>query len=234
MIRKLILIALVILPTMAEQKVRREGTEWCDIWVSKATDQKMPRVLLVGDSITKGYFGAAEKYLKGQANCARFATSACVSDPAFFAQLESMFSHYKYKVVHFNNGLHGIGYTEEEYQEGYERALKMIRKKAPGAKLILALSTPLLSTSAQNGLNPRIDERNRIVRELAKRYDAEINDLHALSKGRPEFYKDPYHYKPVATGLQGKQVGEVIEKSLGELDDAIWPLSFPPREATAP
>ena len=215
MIKKLTLFFLMVWPVMAETKIHREGTEWCDIWIPKATDQKLPRVLLVGDSITKGYYKATENYLKGNANCARFATSACVSDPAFFAQLEAMFSHYDYGVVHFNNGLHGIEYTEEEYRKGYEKALQFIRKKSPKAELVLALSTPLQSTSNKNNLNPRIDERNRIVRELAQKYGATINDLHAISKDHPEYYKDPYHFKPVAIERQGKQVGEAVKKVLG-------------------
>ncbi|MDA7882468.1 SGNH/GDSL hydrolase family protein [Akkermansiaceae bacterium] len=231
MIKKLILLGFITLSTMAEQKVHREGTEWCDIWIPKATDQNLPRVLLVGDSITKGYYNTVEKSLAGKANCARFATSACVSDPAFFAQLETMFNHYEYEVVHFNNGLHGFGYTEQEYQEAYERALGVIWANAPEVKLILALSTPLLETSKQNNLNPRINERNRIVRELAKKYGAEVNDLHAISIGRPEYYSDPYHYKPVATELQGRQVGKFIEKTLRNTAGSIWPLSFVPREA---
>ena len=214
MIKTLILFVVMALPILAETTIHREGTEWCDIWIAKATDKKLPRVMLVGDSITKGYFKVAEKQLQGKASCARFATSACVSDPAFFAQLDAMFSHYQYAVIHINNGLHGMGYSEEEYREGYEKALQLIRKKAPKAKLILALSTPLQSTSNVNKLNPRVDERNRIVRELAQKYGATINDLHGISKGRPDYYKDPYHYKPVAIDLQGKRVGETVKKAL--------------------
>jgi len=48
-----------------------------------------------------------------------------------------------------------MGYTEEQYRAGYERALKAIREAQPKAKLILALSTPLKSTSSANSLNPR-------------------------------------------------------------------------------
>jgi len=216
MIKKLNILLLLVWPLLAETKIHREGTEWCDIWIPKATDQKLPRVLLVGDSITKGYFKSAEKYLGAKVHCARFATSACVSDPAFLVQLEAMFIGYEYAVVHFNNGLHGIAYTEKEYREGYEKALQFIRKKSPQAKLVLVLSTPLQSTSNKDKLNPRIDARNRIVRELAKKYGATINDLHAISKDHPEYYKDPYHFKSVATELQGKQVGNVVMQVLGK------------------
>lgn len=100
------------------------------------------------------------------------------------------------------------------HREGYEKALYLIRKKAPKAKLILALSTPIQSTGNENKLNPRLDERNRMVREVAQKYGATINDLHGISKGRPDYYKDPHHYKPVAIDLQGKRVGETVKKAL--------------------
>lgn len=196
--------------------IKREGIEWCDIWIPAAPQNDKPRILLIGDSITKGYYNSVSKLLKGKANCARFATSACVADPAFHIQLKSIFSHYKYDVIHFNNGLHGIGYTEKEYQAGYEKALKYIKKVSPSSKIILVLSTPLNPKSKQNSLNPRIDERNRIVSELGQQYGAGINDLHSISKGHPEYYKDPYHYKKAAIELQAKQVaekiGELVEK----------------------
>lgn len=199
---------------LSKLKVIREGTEWCDIWIPSATSDALPRVLLVGDSITKGYYNSAARNLKGKAVCARLATSACISDPAFHMQLAAMFNGYNYSVIHFNNGLHGFGYTEEEYRVGYEMVLKSIKKEAPKAKLILALSTPLKSNSNSNSLNPRVDARNKIVRELAGKYGAEINDLHAISKGHPAYYRDAYHYKLEAIELQGKQVGEVVAKAL--------------------
>jgi len=195
-------------------KIERENIEWCDVWIPGATNTNKPRVLLVGDSITKGYYKVASDQLGDRATCARFATSACVADPAFHVQLEALLSQYTFALVHFNNGLHGVGYTEEEYQAGYEKALKSIQKHSPSTKLILALSTPLNETSSANSLNPRINERNRIVSELAKTYGAAVNDLHSISKGHPEYYTDAYHYKAAAIELQGKQVAEAIKERI--------------------
>ncbi len=192
----------------SDQKIERENIEWCDIWITSAQSEDKPRILLIGDSILIGYYKLVSEYLEDNAYCARFATSACVADPAFLQQLELMLSQYRYSVIHFNNGLHGIGYTEEEYQAGYEKALQLIKKRSPQSKLVLALSTPLQSTSEKNYLNQRIDERNRIVRGLAKKYDASVNDLNSISKDHPEYYKDPYHFKEEAITLQGEQVSE--------------------------
>ena len=195
-------------------KIERENIEWCDVWIPGATTTNKPRVLLVGDSITKGYYKVASDQLGNGVACARFATSACVADPAFHVQLDALLSQYTFTLVHFNNGLHGVGYTEEEYRAGYEKALKSIQKHSPATKLVLALSTPLNETSSANSLNPRVNERNKIVSALAKTYGASVNDLHSISKGHPEYYTDAYHYKAAAIELQGKQVGDTIKEQL--------------------
>ena len=46
----------------------RERIEWADIWVTDADKDDLPRVLLVGDSITRGYFGEVEEHLAGKGN----------------------------------------------------------------------------------------------------------------------------------------------------------------------
>lgn len=196
------------------QKIAREGVEWCDIWIPSAPQTDKPRVLLIGDSISKGYYNSVSAILEEDAYCVRFATSACVADPAFHVQLQAMFTQYEYDVIHFNNGLHGASYTEEEYRAGYEKALKYIQKESPSSKIILALSTPLNSQSNMNHLNPRINERNRIVRELGRIFGAEINDLHSISEDHPEYYIDAQHYNEKAIELQGRQVGDAIKALL--------------------
>lgn len=191
-------------------KIERENIEWCDVWITHADQDSKPRVLLVGDSITKGYYDQVAAALDGKANCAKFATSACIADPAFLLQLDTILSQYHWDVIHFNNGLHGFTYMESEYRTGYQRAMESIRKQAPHAKLIIALTTPLQSTSGAAELNPRVNERNRIAREMADEYTTQINDLHSISEGHPEFYLDAYHYKPEAIKLQADQVASQI------------------------
>jgi lysophospholipase L1-like esterase len=196
---------------------RKEAVEWCKIWVDSARENDKPRVLLIGDSITCGYYFTAVKYLKGKAYCTQFGTSVCVADPTFYKQLEAVLCGYKYDVIHFNNGLHEFGYTSNEYQESYEKALKYIKEKSPSAKIILVLSTPLKTGSGTaKKYQKNVNERNDVVRYLAKKYGLKINDLHSISKDHPEYYRDPYHYKAKAVDLQGKQVAEIIMKSLQE------------------
>ena len=180
----------------AGEKIFREGTEWVQMNIPAATSTNNPRVLLIGDSITAQYFGPVRAQLKGTAYCADLATSAAVADPVFLKLLEPLFVGYEYAVVQFNNGLHGFDYTDEEYRAGYERALDFIRQKAPKAKLILVLSTPVKpGSNADARINPRVDARNTLVKELAKKMAAEVTDLHSISQDEPDYYADTYHFK---------------------------------------
>src|SRR5258708_9042333 len=83
-----------------------ESIEWCDIWISHANETNLPRVLLIGDSITRAYYPEVEKHLAGKAYVGRLSSSAFISDPALIKQIEMVLSEYKIDVIHFNNGMH--------------------------------------------------------------------------------------------------------------------------------
>ena len=91
----------------------REATEWCDIWIPHADQTGLPRVLLIGDSITRGYYPEVEKRLAGKAYVAQLATSAFLSDPMLLKEVALILDSLKVDVIHFNNGLHGWQHSEE-------------------------------------------------------------------------------------------------------------------------
>jgi len=108
--KRLLYCVLAILMTpqfVSAEKPIRERIEWADIWVTDANKDDLPRVLLIGDSITRGYFGEVEKHLAGKAYFARLTTSKCVADPSFADEIQLLLKHYTFAVIHFNNGLHG-------------------------------------------------------------------------------------------------------------------------------
>src|SRR5882757_7350076 len=121
----------------------RESIEWCDIWISHANETNLPRVLLIGDSITRAYYPEVEKHLAGKAYVGRLSSSAFISDPALLKQVEMVLGEYKFDVIHFNNGMHGWQHSEKEYAQALPKLLKTIQKYAPNAKLIWANTTPL-------------------------------------------------------------------------------------------
>ena len=52
--------------TVSAAEVKRENIEWLDVWLPNSNDHDLPRVLLIGDSITRGYGKQVEANLKEQ------------------------------------------------------------------------------------------------------------------------------------------------------------------------
>src|ERR1700733_8893818 len=75
-----------------------ESIEWSDIWISHANQTNLPRVLLIGDSITRAYYPKVEKNLAGKAYVARLSSSAFISDPVLLMQIKMVLSQYKFDV----------------------------------------------------------------------------------------------------------------------------------------
>src|ERR1700733_2980457 len=66
----------------------RESIEWCDIWISHANETNLPRVLLIGDSISRDYYARVEKLLSGKAYVGRLSSSAFIADPVLIQQVK--------------------------------------------------------------------------------------------------------------------------------------------------
>src|ERR1700689_5014016 len=97
----------------------REAIEWCDIWISHANETNLPRVLLIGDSITRAYYPEVEKHLAGKAYVARLATSRFISDPVLLQEIALVLDNTKFDIIHFNNGMHGWQHSEKEYGDAF-------------------------------------------------------------------------------------------------------------------
>jgi hypothetical protein len=85
----------------------RESIEWFDTWIPHANETKLPRVLLIGDSISRDYYPGVEKRLAGKAYLDRLSTSASIFDPVSLQEIKMVLGAYKFDVIHFNNGMHG-------------------------------------------------------------------------------------------------------------------------------
>ncbi len=198
----------------AESKIRREAIEWCDVWIPDSHHTDLPRVLLVGDSITKGYYSRVEQDLRGKAYVARLATSKAVGDPALLLQLRAFLAETRFDVVHFNIGMHGWAYSEDEYRRNLPDVLAAIRQGAPGAKLIWASTTPVRKDHEAGPANQRIETRNLIAREYFTGQGIPIDDLHALMAPHPNLHSDDVHFNPAGCAMLAGQVAREISKAL--------------------
>ena len=195
-----------------------ERIEWIDIWVTDADKDDLPRVLLVGDSIARGYFGAIEKQLVGKAYCARLTTSKCVSDPTFNDDLLLLLKQYKFSVIHFNNGLHGWGYTEDQYREGLSQTVAALKENSGGAQLIWATTTPMrektdLQSFAEQ--TERVKERNKLAAEIMKRNGVSTNNLFELVEDHADWQStDGVHFNAKGNEALAKQVTQSVSQQL--------------------
>ncbi|MFP5229209.1 MAG: SGNH/GDSL hydrolase family protein [Acidobacteriota bacterium] len=213
----LLLGSTVALPLMAQKAVSlAEEIEWTWEVRPPHPDSKLPNVLLLGDSITRNYFPEVRKDLNGVANVYLMADSTCVGDPRIehqieeFAKLEGV----SFRVVHFNNGMHGWAYTEEQYQTAfpaYLRAVKRLTDK--GGALIWASTTPVRSDDKETN-NQRVEARNRIAARLVTAAGIPIDDQFALMEKHQDLHQDPVHFNPTGSDLEGDQAASVIRQAL--------------------
>jgi hypothetical protein len=217
------LVALLLLlvgafPLMA-QKPRSipEEIEWTWEVRPPHPDLHLPNVLLLGDSISRNYFPQVTKDLAGVANVYLMASSTSVGDPrlphqiAEFAAMEGV----RFTVVHFNNGMHGWGYTEEQYKAAFPQFLRAVHALVGrrGA-LIWANITPVRPDATNGATNPRIDERNAIALALAKSAGIPIDDQHTLMLQHGDLYEDSIHFNPAGASIQGDQAASAIRSAL--------------------
>jgi len=202
----------------ADSAAPREYIEWCDIWISHANETNLPRVLLIGDSITRDYYPGVEQRLNGRAYVGRLASSAFLTDPALLQELDLVLSQYHFSVVHFNNGMHGWPHSEAEYERAFPRFLQAIHRGAPRAKLIWASTTPIRSDpehpDGTQATGDRIDRRNAIALKCLHGKNVAVDDLNATMRGHPEYHSDNVHFNNTGVDIQAAQVAVQVAAAL--------------------
>lgn len=187
-----------------------ENIEWSTSYAYHLTDasRDLPRVLMIGDSICNAYKSEMFRYLEGKVSMTYWVSSYCVTSAAFPKLLELYLNEAKYKVVHFNNGLHtprstDIGVWKRKLKESF----LTIRRLQPQARIVWTTITPL-----------KTDERNAHVRKLnAAALEAvrevggiAIDDLYALDApmDRARNWSDLYHHHRELVGYEAKQAAD--------------------------
>lgn len=188
-----------------------------------ADDPKLPRVLLIGDSISIGYTAAVRDLLKGKANVHRNAGNGGPTTNGL-GHLKQWLGDGRWDVIHLNWGLHDLKFmTDGKRQvspEAYEQNLReLVRQlKATGARLIWATTTPV----PEGGLNPpRKNEDvvayNAIARKIMEENKIVVDDLYTFALPRLSEIQLPanVHFTPQGSQVLAKQVAASIESVLG-------------------
>jgi hypothetical protein len=215
--------AQVKIPTQAEtdKRLPTKGGSW-SLREAVVTDASLPRVLLIGDSITNGYLEPVRKELAGKANIDAWITPTTQADKKLGATLEAILSQHDYAVVHFNLGLHGWqkGRIPEGQFEPLTRLMvQNLRKSAPKAKLIWATITPVTVKGAPEKLNPdiqpTIDQHNAMALKVMKEDGVTINDLSTLMLENLTLAAgDMFHWKKEGMVLITVAVTEAITAAI--------------------
>jgi hypothetical protein len=214
----LVLLSCVSLFAQAPKQISvPEEIEWTWEVRPPHPDPALPNVLLLGDSITRNYFPQVTKSLKGTANVYLMAVSTSVGDPrlprqiAEFAALENV----SFRIVHFNNGMHGWDYTEAQYKAAFPELLHRVEHLTSSRRaLIWATITPVQKNAFNGASNERIDERNRIALEQIHAAGVTVDDQHALMMKHLDTYEDTVHFGPSGAELMGIQAAETIRSAL--------------------
>jgi lysophospholipase L1-like esterase len=195
---------------------------------SAAQERRMPRVVLIGDSIRIGYAPLVAKQLAGKA--------IVVSEKAngedsgnVLRNLDEWVIKEKPDVVHINAGLHDLKLKDGSYQvplAEYEQNLKTILeriRKETNAKVLFATTTPIVDNlhaqrkAGFDRFEADVRKYNIAAVSVMKLAGVPINDLHQVveSGGGPTLMNsDGTHYTPEGYARLAAAVTNSILRSL--------------------
>lgn len=173
----------------------------------------LPRVLILGDSISKDYYPHVRASLTKIAYVHRPEGNHEATWEAL-ENLDEWLGEQQWDVIHFNFGLHDVlRSTVEEYRSNLRVVVRRLQKT--GAKLIFATSTPVL-TGTPESLEGSSATYNEVAREVMLRAEGiAIDDLYGFAMTNPD-YQRPHdlHFTKLGYAALGSQVANSISLAL--------------------
>jgi lysophospholipase L1-like esterase len=178
-------------------------------WAFVKDDPRLPRVLLIGDSVSRGYTMAVRKVLAGKANVHR-APENCGGTANGLKKLDVWLGDGKWDVIHFNFGIHDHATPPAQYEERLEKIVDRLRKT--GAKLIWASTTPIPKHDATKLIPESIVERNAVAARVMQRHGIAVDDLFAFITPHLATAQNPndVHFNAKGYEMLGGQVAQSI------------------------
>ena len=194
----------------------KECFEWIHSWCDETGKDDLPRVLLVGDSITHNYQEKVRELLRGVCYVDYISTSYAIDARIYNHLVYDFMTDSNYALIHFNHGLHGIHLPKRSYKS---KLAKLLSKVDKDVKMILTTSTVVYKEGNKrldNAWMKRVKERNAAVCELASEKGYAIDDLYSVSVSIPKEYRDVdgTHYLPEGYAMLAEKVAECIQKEL--------------------
>lgn len=189
----------------------------------------LPRVLLIGDSISIGYTREVRQRLAGRANVHRPPVN-CGPTILGLEQLDNWLGSGHWDVIHFNFGLHDLKYMDangtyivpgphdrplaspEEYAANLRKIVA--RLKLTGARLIFANSTPV-PTGTVGRVAGSEQAYNAAAEQVMREAGVPVDDLHALAVQHPALQlPHNVHFTPEGCEALAEQVAAVVAAQL--------------------
>ena len=192
----------------------------------------LPRVLLIGDSISIGYTVPVRELLKGKANVHRPLTN-CGPTTRGVAEINKWLGDGKWDVIHFNFGLHDLKYMgpkgqnladpnadgshqqvpPDEYEANLRKLVAVL--KNTDAKLIWRSTTPVPAGCKGRVVGDSV-KYNAIAKKIMDENKIAIDDQYSFAISRLDRIQRPanVHFSPDGSRELAKQAVAAISKSL--------------------
>ncbi len=187
----------------------------------------LPRVLIIGDSISIGYTLDVREMLKGKANVHRIPVNGGPTTNGL-TNIKKWLGDSHWDVIHFNWGLHDLKYMRTATAKGspakaadpqaqvpladYEKNLAELVKimQATGAKLIWRTTTP--HPTDPEG---RVGQYNQAAARVMKAAGIPTDDLNSHAAAKPDSQlPSNVHYSPEGYHYLAQKVAAAIEAAL--------------------
>ena len=188
---------------------QKESIEWLRLWCEN-THSTLPRVALIGDSITEQVFESIKKELEGVAIVDFLVTSYSILSPAYTSMVKAFVEDTDYAVVYFNYGLHASNVSIEEYEAAYRKMIAELLKKSQ----VLLASTTVVHTQKSDEVNQRVQARNACAQKIAKEFGLTMDDGYGITveMGEKGKIEDGVHLNEMGKERLAKHKAELIKK----------------------
>lgn len=197
------------LPIHKREKVAGRSNAW-DFVDDKAG---LPRVLLIGDSVSRAYTQTVRKELDGSANVHR-APANCGPTASGIKNIEVWLGDGKWDVIHFNFGIHDRNTNPADYTARLEQLVE--RMKQTGARLMWATTTPIPDTADGKQTAASIVEKNALAADVMKRHHVAVDDLFNAITPHLSKLQNPndVHFNAEGNEFLGKAAASAIKTLL--------------------
>jgi acyl-CoA thioesterase-1 len=187
-----------------------------------ADDPALPRVLLIGDSISIGYTVPARKALEKVANVHRIPENGGTTTNGL-AKLDKWLGDSTWDVIHFNFGLHDLKLDAQGKQqvppEQYEKNLRELVKRlmATKAKLIWASTTPVPDAQVSPPRkNADVIAYNAIARKIMEENGVAVDDLYEATLPHLVQIQQAanVHFNAAGSDVMARAVARIVKAAL--------------------